>query len=416
MNQIKSSANLIGAEDLYFRGDMVLISLGIICLSAWLLGNFMDKVKLPRLLAYLIVGIVLGPYVFNNVDPALIDQAGNIRRLALMVILIRAGLSMNLEVIGQVGRPALLMCFLPAVFEILGFALVGPWLLGIRLAEALLLGAVIAAVSPAVLVPRMVSLIDKGYGSKKGIPQMILAGGTMDDILIFVLFAAFMQLNQSGVFSAWSLVQVPVSIIMGLTVGGLLAWFLISYLNQYSLSSNTLFMVTAGLSMLMMGMEEFINQWVPYSGVLAVLICHLLLSRYQNKLVQPLIHRYQSVWTYAEVFLFVFLGVTVNPSYALKAGATLILTMAFALIFRMIGVWLSVASSNLNNEEKLFTMGAYVPKATVQASLGGIPLMMGLACGDLVLTAATLSILITAPLGAIFIDRFGEKMLREDRA
>lgn len=389
----------------------MLLSLGLIMFLGWLSGSFTQRFGIPRLVAYLLIGIILGPSIMNVLDENLLMLSGEIRQIALIIILIKAGLTLDYRDLLKVGKSAILMCFVPAILEILGIGIVGHLLLGITYAESLLLGSVLAAVSPAVLVPRMVGLIDREKGTKKGIPQMILAGGTADDILIFVLFAAFMQVNQEGTFSARLLLSVPITIIFGMLIGGLIGGVLTWSRRQYGLSNEKLLILSIAMSLLMMGGEKSINNLVPYSGVLAVLTCHLFLREKCPDSASQLANVFSRIWSYAEVFLFACLGVTVNPFYILKAGWGILMVIGLGLIFRMMGVFLSILKSDFNRCEMIFIMGSYIPKATVQASLGGIPLMAGFMSGELILVAATLAILITAPLGALFIDLYADELL-----
>ncbi|MBG9981358.1 cation:proton antiporter [Facklamia sp. DSM 111018] len=389
----------------------MLLGLGLIMFLGWLSGSFIQRIGIPRLVAYLLIGIVLGPSMLDILDENLLKIAGEVRQIALMIILIKAGLTLDYRDLLKVGKPAVLMCFIPALLEILGIGIVGHYILGITYAESLLLGSVLAAVSPAVLVPRMVGLIDREKGTEKGIPQMILAGGTADDILIFVLFAAFMQVNQEGTFSASLLLSVPITIVFGMLIGGVTGGILSWISRRYKLSNEMLLILSIAMSLVMMGLEKPINNWIPYSGVLAVLTCHLFLREKCPDSATQLANVFNRIWSYAEIFLFACLGVTVNPFYILKAGWRVLMVIGLGLIFRMLGVFLSIFRAGFNRHEIIFIMGSYIPKATVQASLGGIPLMVGFASGELILVAATLAILITAPLGALFIDLYADQLL-----
>lgn len=382
----------------------MLLSLGMVFLAGFLGGKVADALKMPRLLAYLLAGMALGPFGFDLLEPALVDQAAVIRQAALMIILIKAGLTLNFKDLVKVGRPAVMMCFVPALCEILGISLFAPALLDISYVDGLLLASVLAAVSPAVLVPRMSNLMDRGLGTQKAIPQLILAGGTMDDILIFVLFAGFMQLSQGGTFSWGALVNVPLTLLSGGLVG------LGAYLVYRSIKMEGL-LGSLTLSLLLMGMEAIITHWIPYSGVLAVLTLHIMIHKNDPQAASYLARSFNQIWPIAEVLLFTFLGVQVNGQLALQAGWPIVCVIVVGLIFRMIGVFLSIIHAGFNGKEKAFIMGAYLPKATVQASLGGIPLMAGIQSGQLILIAASVAILLTAPLGAVFIDYFAPRFL-----
>ena len=382
----------------------MLLSLGMVFLAGFLGGKVADSLKMPRLLAYLLAGMTLGPFGFDLLEPALVDQAAVIRQAALMIILIKAGLTLNFKDLVKVGRPAVMMCFVPALCEILGISLFAPAILDISYVDGLLLASVLAAVSPAVLVPRMSNLMDRGLGTQKAIPQLILAGGTMDDILIFVLFAGFMQLSQGGTFSWGALVNVPLTLLSGGLVG------LGAYLVYRSIKMEGL-LGSLTLSLLLMGMEAIITHWIPYSGVLSVLTLHIMIHKNDPQAASYLARSFNQIWPIAEVLLFTFLGVQVNGQLALQAGWPIVCVIVVGLIFRMGGVFLSIAHAGFSDKEKAFIMGAYLPKATVQASLGGIPLMAGIQSGQLILIAASVAILLTAPLGAVFIDYFAPRFL-----
>lgn len=382
----------------------MLLSLGMVFLAGFLGGKVADALKMPRLLAYLLAGMALGPFGFDLLEPTLVDQAAVIRQAALMIILIKAGLTLNFKDLVKVGRPAVMMCFVPALCEILGISLFAPAILDISYVDGLLLASVLAAVSPAVLVPRMSNLMDRGLGTQKAIPQLILAGGTMDDILIFVLFAGFMQLSQGGTFSWGALVNVPLTLLSGVLVG------LGAYLVYRSIKMEGL-LGSLTLSLLLMGMEAIITHWIPYSGVLSVLTLHIMIHKNDPQAASYLARSFNQIWPIAEVLLFTFLGVQVNGQLALQAGWPIVCVIVVGLLFRMIGVFLSIIHAGFNGKEKAFIMGAYLPKATVQASLGGIPLMAGIQSGQLILIAASVAILLTAPLGAVFIDYFAPRFL-----
>ncbi|MGF3141900.1 cation:proton antiporter [Facklamia sp. P12945] len=392
----------------------MLWSLGLVLILGWLFGKLFEKINLPKLLAYLVLGICLGPNVFNLLSSELTHLAGEIRQIALMIILIRAGLTLKFSDLIKVGRPAILMCFLPAICEILAIGLIGPYLLNISYVDSFLLASVLAAVSPAVLVPRMVGLIDRGLGTKQAIPQMILAGGTADDILIFVLFAAFMQLAQGQGVSASTVLSAPISVVTGIFLGFLVGHSLSYFLNRYQWEGQQALIVSLAISFLVLGLESLLTDILPYSGVLAVLVIFLIVQKKAPQRAVTLTASYQKIWQFAEIFLFVFLGVIVNPSLALEAGWPIVIIIVIGLIFRMLGVALSILKTPFAKKERYFIMGAYLPKATVQASLGGLPLMAGIASGSLILIAATVSILITAPLGAIFIDYFAPLWLEHE--
>ena len=393
----------------------MLWGMGWVLLLGWISGRMMERCHLPRLVGYLIIGILLGPAVLNGLDGQLLALAGDIRQMALMVILIKAGLTLNIKDLKQVGRPAILMCFVPALFEIIGIGLLAGYFLPLNYAESFLLASVLAAVSPAVLVPRMAQMMDQGLGVDQGIPQMVLAGGTADDILIFVLFAGFMQVNQGGSFDLSQLGTIPMTVLTGVGLGIAVGWVVKRLVDRFDLQAINFFILSLATSLVMMGLEPVLEGTLPYSGVLAVLAAHLTLRQFLPDRSQKLAGAFTKVWGVAEIFLFAFLGTAVDPRLALQAGWGVLAVIILGLVGRMMGVRVSLLGTSFDPQERAFIMGSYLPKATVQASLGGLPLMAGFTCGDLILVTATVAILLTAPLGAVFIDYFGPRWLKESR-
>ena len=304
------------------------------------------------------------------------------------------------------------MCFVPALFEIIGIGLLAGYFLPLNYAESFLLASVLAAVSPAVLVPRMAQMMDQGLGVDQGIPQMVLAGGTADDILIFVLFAGFMQVNQGGSFDLSQLGTIPMTVLTGVGLGIAVGWVVKRLVDRFDLQAINFFILSLATSLVMMGLEPVLEGKLPYSGVLAVLAAHLTLRQLLPDQSQKLAGSFTKVWGVAEIFLFAFLGTAVDPRLALQAGWGVLVVIILGLVSRMIGVRVSLLGTSFDPQERAFIMGSYLPKATVQASLGGLPLMAGFACGDLILVSATVAILLTAPLGALFIDYFGPRWLK----
>lgn len=387
------------------------LSLALILLTGLLAGWLCKKAHLPALLGMLFTGVLLGPYVFNLIDTSILDISAQIRKIALIIILTRAGLSLNVADLKKVGRPAVLMCFVPACFEMAGMLLVAPKLLGITLTEAAVLGAVVAAVSPAVIVPKMLSLMDEGYGKKNSIPQLILAGASVDDVFVIVMFSAFTGLAQTGDISAMSFVKIPVSIILGIGAGILAGYLLGQYMKKFHVRDTVKMIVLMCLSFLLIAFEDSFGSVVPFSALIAVMCTGISLQKVRPEVTKRLSDRFSKIWVLAEVLLFVLVGATVNIQYALKAGVSAVLLIFAVLVFRMLGVFCCFIKTKLSVKERIFCMMAYMPKATVQAAIGGIPLAMGLACGDIVLTVAVLSIIITAPLGAFLIERFHKMLL-----
>lgn len=389
----------------------MLTSIAIILLLGLAAGWIFSKMKLPSLLGMMIVGIVLSPHCLNMVDESILMISGDLRQIALVIILTRAGLSLNLTDLKKVGRPAVLMCFVPACVEMIGVMMIAPVLLGISVLEAAVLGSVLAAVSPAVIVPRMIRLIEEGYGKEKSIPQMILAGASVDDVFVIVVFTAFTALASTGELSVTAFGEIPVSILLGILLGGAVGLALVWFFKRYHMRDSVKVLMILSISFLLLEVQERLEPVVSISGLLAIMSMGIVIKQKYDVLAKRLSVKYNKLWLGAEIFLFVLVGIAVDIHYALKAGAAVIVLIIAALIFRMIGVVVSLAKTNLNKKERLFCAAAYTPKATVQAAIGTIPMAMGLPCGELVLTAAVVSILITAPFGAICVDNMYKKVL-----
>lgn len=389
----------------------MLTSLAFIFLLGMLLSSVLQKLRLPGLLGMLITGIVLGPYVLNLLDPSILGISADLRQIALIIILTRAGLSLDINDLKKVGRPAILMCFVPACFEIAGMMLLAPGLLGISLLDAAIMGTVIAAVSPAVIVPKMLMLMEKGYGREHSIPQLIMAGASVDDVFVIVMFTAFTGLAQGESITAASFAQIPVSILTGL-IAGVITGFLLGVLfEKLHIRDSGKVVVLLCISFLMVALENSVKGIIPFSGLLAVMSMGIALQKKRRVVAERLSVKYSKLWVAAEILLFVLVGATVDVSYALAAGASAVLLIFGVLIFRMAGVFVCMHKTKLSGKERLFCMIAYMPKATVQAAIGGVPLALGLGCGKIVLTVAVLAILITAPLGAFGVDMTYGKLL-----
>lgn len=391
----------------------MLTSIALILLSGLLLGSLFSKMKLPGLLGMILTGIVLSPHALNLIDPSILNISSDLRQIALVIILTRAGLSLDITDLKKVGRPAVLMCFIPACVEILGTVILAPLLLGVTTLEAAVLGSVIAAVSPAVVVPRMIRLMEEGYGRDKSIPQMILAGASVDDVFVIVVFSVFTSLAATGSVSAACFLQIPVSILLGVLLGAVLGLILVWFFRKYHMRDSVKILIILSFSFLLLALQEKLEGIVPVSGLLAIMSLGVVVKQKYKVLAVRLSGKYNKLWVAAEIFLFVLVGATVDLRYAWAAGAAAVLLVAGALIFRMAGVAVSLFKTGLTKRERLFCMLAYTPKATVQAAIGAIPLSMGLPCGQIVLTVAVLSILITAPFGAICVDRLHPKLLKK---
>ena len=388
----------------------MLTSIALLWLLGMALGAAARKLHLPALVGMLLAGILLGPFGADLLSPALLSVSADLRRLALILILLRAGLSLDLGSLRRSGRSAVLLCFLPAACEVLGMGLLAPRLLGVSVLDAAILGAVVGAVSPAVIVPRMLDLMEAGYGTEQGIPQMVLAGASVDDVFVVVLFSSFTGMASGGRFSPAALAGVPVSILLGaaLGLGGLLARFFA----RFPLRDSAKAILLLALSILLTALEDRLGSRVPFSGLLAVLGTGLGLYRRQPAAAQRLAAKFGRLWVAAEILLFALVGAQLNLEYAAASGRAAVLLVLGALCFRALGVLLCMAGGPLNPKERLFAVLAYLPKATVQAAIGGVPLAMGLSCGQVVLTVAVIAILLTAPLGAFAIDVSYRRLLR----
>lgn len=382
----------------------MLLSLALIFLCGLALGGIFRKLHLPQLLGMLLTGILLGPYVLNLLDGSILGISADLRQIALIIILTRAGLNLDLEDLKKVGRPAALLCFVPAAFEIAGMLLLAPRLLGISLLEAAVMGTVVAAVSPAVVVPGMLKLMEEGYGTKKSIPQMIMAGASVDDVFVIVLFTSFTGLAGGGGISVWDFVRIPVSILLGLAGGILCGMLLVVFFRKVHMRDSVKVIIILSLSFLLVTLEHALTGIVGFSGLLAVMSMGIALQKGRKEAAVRLSAKYSKLWVAAELLLFVLVGAAVDIPYAFKAGAAAAAVILGVLVFRMLGVLICLLGTELNRKEKLFCMFAYMPKATVQAAIGSVPLAMGLACGNIVLTVAVLAILITAPAGAFLIE------------
>lgn len=393
----------------------MLLSIALILLVGMSMGWICRKIKLPGLLGMLITGIVLGPYVLNMLDIKLLGISEDLRKIALIIILTRAGLGLDLTSLKKIGRPAVLMCFVPATFELAGMLLLAPRLMGMNLLEAAVMGAVLAAVSPAVVVPRMVKLMEEGYGVKEGIPQLILAGASVDDVYVIVLFSTFSGMMQGEGASVIRFVNIPVSIILGMIIGLTIGVLLAFYFQKVHIRDTAKVLIILGISFLLAAAEDSLTTPVTFSALIAIMFIGVGLQKKREAVAKRFAVKYAKLWVAAEVFLFVLVGATVNIGYLGRVGVRALLMIAGALLFRMAGVWVCLLGTGLKRGEKAFTMLAYTPKATVQAAIGGIPLALGFACGDTVLTVAVLAIVLTAPLGAFAIDLSYRKLLTKSK-
>lgn len=390
----------------------MLNSLALIILFGLISAMILEKLKLPNIIGMLIVGILLGPSMFNMIDESLLNISGDIKEIALIIILLKAGLSLDLTDLKKVGRPAILLCFLPATFEILGFLFFGPKLLGLTLLESAILGAVMGAVSPAVIVPRMTYLLENGYG-KKGLPQMVIAGSSADDVYVIVIFTALLALARGSKVSIMNFLNIPISIILGIFLGVLVGSIMVYLFKNYKLRNTYKVIILLSICFLFVSIEKTLEGKLAISGFLAIMAMGVTIFNKYPSLSKIFQVKFSKMWLISEIILFVLVGASVNISYALNAGLNTILIIFIALLFRMLGTYLCLLKTKFNNNERLFTCITQIPKATVQAAIGGVPLEMGLLCGNTVLTVAVLSIIITAPLGSILIDKTQYKLLEK---
>lgn len=390
----------------------MLISIALILLVGMFMGWLCKKIKLPGLLGMLFTGIILGPYVLNFIDDSILNISADLRKIALIIILTRAGLSLDIKDLKKVGRPAVLMCFVPACFEMAGMILIAPRILGISTLDAAIMGAVVAAVSPAVVVPKMIKLMEEGYGVKQGIPQLILAGASVDDVFVIVMFTAFTGLAQGEAVSLKSFVNVPLSVITGILVGLAAGYLLAKFFEKVHIRDTSKVMILLSVSFILVTAEDYAADMIPFASLIGVMAAGISLQKKREVVAKRLSSKFNKLWVVSEIMLFVLVGAAVDIQYAVKAGIAPVFLIFSVLIFRMAGVFVCLLKTKLNIKERAFCMLAYMPKATVQAAIGGLPLAMGLSCGNIVLSVAVIAILITAPLGAFCIDMTYKRFLQ----
>ena len=389
----------------------MLFSLSLILIIGFSLSGILNKLHIPGLIGMIATGILLGPFVLDLISPDILNISADLREIALIVILMRAGLSIDINDLKKVGRPAILMCFVPATLEIIAIVLLAPPLLGLSTIEAAILGTVVAAVSPAVIVPRMLHLMETGYGKNKRIPQLIMAGASIDDIYVIVLFTSFMGIYQGDGFSASTILSIPVAITSGVMVGIISGLALVKVFKRFHMRDTIKVLILLSTSFLFISLESFVEGVVPMSGLIAVMALGGTILKSYEVLAKRLKGKFSKIWVGAEIMLFVLVGAAVDITYLADAGLGSVLLILLALIFRVIGVAISLIKTNLSLKERLFCALAYLPKATVQAAIGAIPLTSGVAAGNTILTVAVLAILITAPIGALGIDQTYKRVL-----
>lgn len=388
----------------------MLFSLALILILGVIASYLFKKINMPSLIGYIFIGIILGPYCLNVLDSSLLDISSTLRNIALVIILTRAGLTLKITDLKKIGISAILMSFIPALMEILGFVLLSRSLLDISINEALIMGSIIAAVSPAVIVPRMIDLINNNYGTLKGIPQLILAGSSVDDVVVLVLFTSFLSLENANSFDILALIKIPLSIILGIIIGCIIGFIIDKIFRMININTISQLLVVLSISFIL----KYAEDYFVFSGLIAIMALSITLKYLNTAITDKLQSNYNNLWSVFEIFLFVLVGAMVNISYAFKAGINVILIIIGSLLFRMIGVFICLLTTKFNKKEKIFCFIAYMPKATVQAAIGAIPLSIGLSCGDLALTIAVCSILLSAPVGAYLIDHLYDKLLTHD--
>lgn len=391
----------------------MLFSLSLILIIGFSLSGILNRIKIPGLIGMIFTGVLLGPHMLDLISPEILGISADLREIALIVILVRAGLSIDISDLRKSGRPALLMCFVPATFEIAAVTYLAPLLLGVSYIEAAIMGCVLAAVSPAVIVPRMIHLMETGYGKKSRIPQIIMAGASVDDVYVIVLFTAFLGMYRGEGFSASTLVSVPVSILSGVIMGAVTGIILVSIFKRIHMRDTVKVLIILSIAFMFVSIEDFMKPFFPVSGLLAVMSLGCSILRSYEILAKRLMGKFSKIWVGAEILLFVLVGAQVDISYLAGAGISSVLLILAALSLRIIGVSLSLAGTSLSLKERLFCSIAYIPKATVQAAIGAVPLSAGVGAGNTILTVAVLAIIISAPVGAIGIDRTYKKLLSQ---
>ena len=389
----------------------MLLSLALIFLLGMILGSLFKKLKLPALLGMLLTGILLGPNFLNLLDSSILNISADLRQIALIIILTRAGLNLDIQDLKKVGRPAFFMCFIPATLEIIGMIILASYLFKLSFLDSAILGTVIAAVSPAVIVPKMLKLMEEGYGKKNSIPQLIMAGASVDDIFVIVLFTVFTGLATTGALSFAEFIKIPTSIILGLLAGAILGKILALFFEKIHLRDSNKVIILLSIAFLLVTLEKSITGVIGFSGLLAIMAMGGTIKKFRKEVAIRLSNKFSKLWIASELILFVLVGASVNINYLSSTGILAIILILGVLIFRMFGVFISLLGTPLDRKERLFSMIAYCPKATVQAAIGSIPLAMGLPCGELILSIAVLSILITAPLASFAIDLTYKKLL-----
>ena len=393
----------------------MLLSLALILMIGFALSMVFTKVHLPGILGMIVTGILMGPYVLNLISPEILMISSELREIALIVILTRAGLNLDLKDLKAVGRPALMMCFIPAIFEMTAITLVAPVILGVSYFEAAVMATIIAAVSPAIIVPRMIYLMETGYGRDKKIPHLIMAGASVDDIFVIVLFGILIGFYQGNGAGVESMLNIPISIGLGLLVGVISGKGIIGLFHKIPMRDTMKTMMVLSVSFLLVTLQNEAAQWIPISGLLAVMVLGIVLLHGDEEIANRLKSKFSKIWVGAEIMLFVLVGAAVDINIISGVGLPVVALLSVSLIFRGLGVMISLIKTPLNIKERFFCILAYLPKATVQAAIGAIPLTLSMPAGSLILAVAVMTIMLTAPLGAIGIDKTYKKWLNKSK-
>ena len=391
----------------------MLLSTALIFIVSITLALLFEKIRIPGLVAMMITGIVLGPYVLYLIDARILALSLDLRQIALIVILLRAGLSLDLKDLKKIGRPALLLSFVPATLEIIVITIFAPMLFGMTYLDAAILGTVLAAVSPAVIVPRMIKMMESGLGKDKSVPQLIMAGASIDDIFVIVLFYSLANTSSGQSFNPLALLNVPISIILGTTLGVLSGISFVALFKKIHVRDTIKVLIMFGISFLFVVLEDVTKGFVPFSGLIGVIAFGITILKLYPVLAKRMLSKFGKIWVFAEIVLFVLVGAAVDITVVGTVGLLAIALIGIGLVGRSFGVLASLVKTKLNKKEKAFVTMSYIPKATVQAAIGSIPLALGIASGHTILAIAVLAIFITAPLGALLIDLTNKKLLKQ---
>ncbi len=389
----------------------MLLSLSYMILNGLVLAFILKQIKIPALIGFLLTGIILGPFVLNQIDSSILSISSELRTIALVVILLRAGFMLKIDELKENGIGALLLTFLPATFEVIGTVIFTNLFLDWTLIDGFMLGTILAAVSPAVVVPRMIKLIEQGMGYQRKVPQMVMAGASADDIFVILLFSLSISIKESNKIDWMTIINFPISILLGIGLGLFIGYILVKLFKKVHMRDTVKVLIILSMSFMFISFEK---SWIEYSGLLAVLCLALMILKEYELLADRLLKKYEKIWVFAEMLLFILVGALLNLTLLKTIGLIAFLLILFILTIRTIGVLVSVSMTQLNKSEKTFVALSYMPKATVQASIGSIPLLLGFAKGEEILTFAIASILITAPIGSYLIDLFSHKLLKKD--